>query len=495
MTETNVNKASEMSRLEATIWFWSVAGFFAMLWVFIPGILHSGYRGDVIEVLVIAPEWVWATKKHPMLPAWMLEILNILTDRSFAVPYLATQACTVLTLWSVWKLGRTVLDERLALIGAFSVFPYLFFACKPIWFNQNNVLIAFWALSVSLIFLAWQTNQKRYWISAGIALGLAFHAKYPAIFLVLSILVSMLVRKDLRQYFWTPGPCMTTLIAFAIFLPHVIWLFHHDFATFSYMTIRPSLPWWFAPFHFAGGQMLYVLLILAVLFPVFGRMWKVRHHEPGPARECEKFLFYCFMIPLVCHMFYAGIKSSLVHFEYGAPFWSFGGVWLLLRFQPARKPSQHFRQTVALTIVMMISIAAGFVTLFYTGKQHPMHYFPSQALGKECHRLWHSRFPDFDCPYIAGNDHILFGHAAHFMPVRPSVLLPLGTWANDDDLNNKGGMIVWEREGGDREMPEPLRFRFPKAEVLPETPELPYQTRKHIPPLKIGIAVVPPPET
>jgi len=495
-----------MSSAEATVWFWAVAGFFTALWVVIPTLLHTSYCGDVIEPLNVAPEWVWATKKHPMLPAWILEILNILTCRSFAVPFIATQLCTLLALWSVWKLGRTVLTERLALIASLVMLPYLFFTCKPIWFNQNNVLIAFWALSIYLVFQALQTNQKRYWGTAGIALGLSFHAKYPAVFLVLSILIYMFTQASGRKLFRTPGPWITTLMAFLIFLPHLIWLYAHDFVTLTYASAGQSihtmfLTQWnrhiFSPLHFTFLQFTYLFLTLVIMIPVIGFawQWKIQYHEQGKARECEKFLFYCFMIPFLSHLLYGGIRGVFLPMAYGAAFWTFAGLWLLLRFQQTNVPIQKsFRQVLILTITIMLLIAAGFVTLSRMGMQNPKHYIPMRELGATCEQLWHSRFPATQCPYIIGSNWLLAGHAAHAMTVRPSIIVPHGTWANDGDLNRKGGMIIWERTNGESEMPESLRQRFPKARVLDESPELPYNVGRNPHVLKIGIAVVPPPE-
>ena len=503
--DAKMDKA-EMSKSAAILWFGSVVGFFAAIWVVIPTLLNTSYCGDVIEVQNIAPEWVWATKKHPMSPAWILEILNILTCRSFAVPFIATQLCTILALWSVWRLGRIVLNERLALIAAFSMLPYLFFTCKPLWFNQNNVLIALWALSIYLVFQALQTNQKRYWITAGIALGLAFHAKYPALFLVISILAYMLTRESGRRYFRTLGPWITTLIAFLIFLPHIIWLFYHDFVTFSYATGEYGqagfMEQWnrhiWSPIQFVLLQLAYLLLPLICLIPAIGCIWqwKVQHHEQGKAKECEQFLFYCFMIPLVFHLLYGGIRGIFLPMAYGAAFWTFSGLWLLLRFQQMNVPIQKsFRQVLGLTSAIMLVIAAGFITLSFLGLQHPKHYLPMRELGKTAEQLWHSNVPDVPCPYIAGNNILLIGHVAHAMPVRPSVLMGQGTWANDDDLNQKGGMIIWERDGDEKSMPESLRHRFPTAEVLPETPDLPYKIGREIRTLNIGVAIVPPPGT
>jgi len=495
-----VDKSSEMSPCRAAVWFWSVTGLYAAIWILLPALLHTGYRGDVIEVQNIGPEWVWATKRHPMLPAWILETLNILTNRSFAAPFIATQLCTLMALWSVWRLGRTVHSERLALIGAFSVVPYLFFACKPIWYNQNNVLIAFWCLSICFTALAFQTDKKRYWIGAGVALGLAFHAKYTAVFLIISILAYMFARKEGRKYFRTPGPYITTVIAVLIFLPHIFWLFYNDFAPFTHVTDRSkvALLGWLAPLYFAGSQLLYFPLTLVVLTPILGFVWKwkIQHLEQSNAKECEKFLFYCFMIPLAFHMLYSGLKGSGLRMEYGAAFWGFAGLWFLLRFQESRKMLQGFRQVVILMVAIVLCTAVGFAVQFYMGKQHLDLYRPTCELGRVCDRLWQDRFPDTHCPYIVGvvenmsEVDILVGHAAHAMSVRPSVIAAHGTWANDDDLNRAGGMLVWERgdDGGD--LPEGLRNRFPTAEVLPESPELPYKVGNTIHVLKIGVAIV-----
>jgi 4-amino-4-deoxy-L-arabinose transferase-like glycosyltransferase len=415
------------------------------------------------------------------------------------VPFIAAQLCTLLALWSVWKLGRTVLDERLALVAVFSTLPILFFACKPIWFNQNNVLIAFWALTIYFVFQAFQTSKMRYWIGAGIALGLAFHAKYPAIFLVISILAYMFMRQEGRKHFRTPGPYITTLIALLIFLPHIVWLYHHDFVTFSYASIRRSVSHGLAPLSFWGGQLLYLSLPLLVLIPAIGFAWnwKIQRYEhndhaQNKARECEKLLFYCAVIPLFIFMLYAGGKGVYVQLEYGAPLWTFFGLWLLLRFKKTERTLLCFRQVIVLTSAVVFFITVGFAMLFFAGQQHTKLYRPTRELGTVCDQLWHSCF-DVRCPYIAGSDFELTGHVAHAMTIRPSVIMPQGTWSADDaDLNRKGGMIVWERMDDDT-LPESLRHRFPAAEVLPEAPDLPYFVGREERTLKIGVAIVPPP--
>jgi 4-amino-4-deoxy-L-arabinose transferase-like glycosyltransferase len=184
-----LNSLSDFSPKVAAIWFWSLVGFFALVWVLLPALFHSAYRmTDVIELQCLAKEWVWSTRKHPMLSAWLLEFVNIITGRHFVSPFIASQICVIISLWSVWQLGRKVLSEKLALIGVFSVLPYYFFGYHSLVYNPNTVLIAFWTLSVYLFFQAYQTNRILYWVLSGVSIGVAFHAKYPAALLVFAIL-------------------------------------------------------------------------------------------------------------------------------------------------------------------------------------------------------------------------------------------------------------------------------------------------------------------
>jgi hypothetical protein len=316
------------------------------------------------------------------------------------------------------------------------------------------------------------------------------------VFLVVSILAYMFTQKKERQYFRTHGPYVTTLIAFLIFLPHVIWSFYHDFPAIHYAVDKDVMARWLAPFYFMGGQLLYVILPTALLTPMLGFIWKwkVQHHEQCQAKECEKFLLYCFLIPTICHVLYGGIMGVKVLMAYGAPFWTFFGLWLLLRFQHVQVTRRAFRQVATMSVTVMLCIAAGFITLVYGGLDDPKHHIPMRELGAACDQLWRTHVPATRCPYIAGNNFLLFGHAAHAMSVRPSVIMPQGTWADDGDLNQKGGLIVWERTGNENEMPEKLRQRFPKAEVLPEAPELHYKAGVKNRTLKLGIAIVPPPK-
>jgi hypothetical protein len=517
---TSLNATESMNDFSpktAAIWFWSVVGFFAAVWVILPTLLHTGYRiNDVIELQCISREWVLSTRKHPMLPAWILEVVNILTNRHFAAPFIASQFCVVITLWSVWQLGRTVLSEKLALIGSLAMLPYYYFTYHSLVYNQNIVLMAFWSLSVYFVFQAYQTNRFLYWILSGLSIGIAFHAKYPAAFLVLSLLIFMLTRSDGRKLWYGIRPYLTTIIAFLIFLPHLVWLYQNDFATFDYALNRHAyssrIYHLLLPLTFIMFQLEFWFTTVIVLYPVIGFIWKwkIKFLENSPENEnkklCEKYLFYCFIIPFLFCIIIMFTKNYWFPASYSAPFWTFSGIWLLLRFQTKESPNTFFntiKLIIILEAVMSLLLIVSVFSPYINGKPKKQ-LFPAQKLGIRCDTIWYSKF-NTPCPFVSG-DWAICGYAGWAMRDRPRVLFywnihgidylhakPTGTWATDSDVNQTGGIILWQlSDKPDHYIPEWLHQRFPNAEIIPDTIILPYSTGAKVPPLKVGVALIPP---
>ena len=510
MDEITVVKTG-MSKSKATVWFWSVVLPFASLWILLPLLFHTGYKPDVVELQLIAKEWVLATRKHPMLPAWILEILNIFTGRSFIAPFIAASLCTVITLCSLWRLARHVLSERLALIGTFSMLPFWSITVESTKYNQNSALMACWTLTILMFYNAFQTNKKRWWMATGLTLGLGLHAKYTMILLAAAILLYSLCIPRFRRYWKEPGPWLTVLISFAVFLPHLIWLYFVGFlSTASYALDRGYLPgsivaYFQYPIQWLMCELGLILISpLALLVPCLGRKWKIRQPQSEIEKEALQYLLCCMAFPFFFFLLFAVLGTPLTS-DYGYALYFVLGTYLLLRFQQ-RDDAHVLRQTfcwtsLAILLMVVVFIVQAVGSPYLMGTPRKFH-FPMRELGAECDRIWSSRF-DVPCPYISG-DWLCAGNAAYAMKDHPSVLfyygglddrkvLPAGTWATDDDVNRKGGILLWDASALSKPTaPRWIRHRFPKAEVLPDILEMPYKTAANIPPLRIGVALVPP---
>lgn len=498
--ERRPGKPAESQRFtarRAAIVFWIIVPLFAVVWAVLPAVFHLGYRNDVIELILSAKEWPISTQKHPALTSWLFEIASTCTNRAFITPFIIGQAGTILTVCAVWQLARTVLTERYALVAALAALPQRLLSTESVLFNHNSILLFCYALTVYFVFRAFQTNRLRFWIASGLVIGLAFHNKYPIIFVVLAILSYMLIRPNGRKYWRTPGPYITIAIAAVVFLPHLVWLVQNDFPTLRYAGERPKLEGFhyhfLLPIKFALSQPLYWIPSLIVLLPALGigKFWKFKAIKDEQQRECERFLFYCSIVPIVFHLMIAAMNVKL-KMVYGAPFWCFFGVWVMLRFQTFDSP-QLLRKTIACLIGVETVLIAGFVITFMLGKQPEPVYLPMDHLAGECQRIWDEKNYPAPCPYVSG-DMILAGHAAYRMPGRPSCHYFASTWSSDETVNECGGVVLWEIGPEDETVPSWLHERYPNAEVVPEIVELRYSENspKCFPRTKLGIAIIPP---
>ncbi|MDR0328015.1 MAG: glycosyltransferase family 39 protein [Planctomycetaceae bacterium] len=475
---------------------------------------HSAYKADTIELQGIAKEWVWSTPKHPMMSAWILEICNILTHRAFAAPFIASAFCTIVMLTCIWQLARNVLPKKSALIATFAMLPYLPFTLKSFLYNPNTALMLFWTLTIFTFYYALQTNKKRWWIVAGLSLGLGLHAKYTIVLLAIALLFYSLWFPKFRRYWKGVGPWLTVLIAFAVFMPHLLWLYRMDALTLRYVAEaldkKPIAgSGWdhvVCPIVFLLGELgLLIVSPILLLVPSLGWRWKRRTAENETERETLNYLLCCIGIPFLLLAVAFGIKE-IVRTTYGFPLWFFLGVYLLLQFQ-RREENVSFVRTMrwtslAVSVFVVVFVVQAVYAPYITKK--PSHYhYPMYELGTECDRIWDDRF-DVPCCYVTGEGFFDGGTAAHAMRDRPSFhfyyfgnmsspdAIPMGEWSTDEDVNQKGGIVLWEESSGST-VPDWVHRRFPKAEVLPEPLVLPYKTGADIPPLRIGIAIVPPP--
>ena len=513
----------EESNSNFNIQFWIFALGFCLLWVLLPTFFHPAYRIDVLELQIIGKEWQLSTAKHPMLPAWILETVNLITNHTFAAPFIAAQLCVLLTLWSIWSFAKTVLSPKLALWGTLAMFPYCFFTIESTQYNQNIVLIALWTLTVSRLFLAVTRDRLRDWIIVGVALGFAFHAKYSAAFLVLAILFYMAICSFPRQRWKGIGPYLTTVIALLIFLPHLIWLYQHDFVCFRYVEASVEakgkdtlVSFVISPLLFLAGQLSFVILSTLILIPLLGWRWKIRKAESNLQAEARKYLGLMVGLPLGLHVLVSLIARVQLTPDYGAVFWPFFGIFLLLAFKWNATPQtvkHSFRLFVLAEFAMVVALIFHAVVQPYVLGDVRQFHFPMQALGVAADKIWgeHSTQP---CPYTTG-DWRIAANAAITMKDRPSVLFyyngsysgienmsasPTGFWASDADVNEKGGLVFWSLPNDaakatsdvSPDVPDYVLQRFPNAMVQQESIVLPYQTKAHVPPLQIGVAVVPP---
>src|SRR5262249_1820885 len=128
-----------------------------------------------------------------------------------------------------------------------------------------------------------------------------------------------------------------------------------------------------------------------------------------------------------------------------------------------------------------------------SGKTLRIH-FPGKPLAERLERTWQERYGQ-PIPIVASSDNFMGNSVAWYISGRPLVYLPYSPAetprVGDRDLNNEGGVIVWDAGQGEA-LPASFRSRFPTARSLVPV-SIPYHAGWRLPPPRVGIALVPPP--
>src|SRR5262249_11548098 len=144
-----------------------------------------------------------------------------------------------------------------------------FFGFTAAKFNHDVIQLPLWAVAGLSYWLALRRGRVVHWLSLGLAIGLAFWAKYFVAVLVVPLALFVLIDRDARRTLATAGPYVATAVALLVAAPHLVWLVQNDFLPFRYADARaePSRGIFdhvWHPVQFLVGQFAFALPALAV---------------------------------------------------------------------------------------------------------------------------------------------------------------------------------------------------------------------------------------
>lgn len=137
------------------------------------------------------------------------------------------------------RLARLIGGDRAALRAAIVITVLPLAAAGLILATPDSPLLATTAVSLYCVVRALESPvgsrlSLRWWITAGVALGLAFTSKYTSVFLPLAVVGALLLRPSLRARFREVGPYAACVVATLVFLPTLIWNAQHGWISFVY---------------------------------------------------------------------------------------------------------------------------------------------------------------------------------------------------------------------------------------------------------------------
>lgn len=485
-----------------TTWFWLFALGHVTVWTLVPALTQPNGPLDTMEMLYWGHEWQWGYYKHPPLPAWLAQSASVLSGNAIWPTYLLSQLCILACLWAAWQLLRGQVAPWIALGAVALIEASAYYNYTTPELNNNMLRRATTALSVLFIYWAISRRQIVYWFAGGLFLGLGLLSKYDHGLWIISILGFAMINRQTRPLWRTLGPYVLMAVTIVVFLPHAWWMVRHDYITLGYVQNRlASDIGWLThvvhPLKFAAAQWASIGLMLLFLTPLLGWRWKLRKNLSDKNRLLRDYLAFVILGPFLITITLSCVTGAYVRSMLGAPMWMFFPALALLTFERRREdPRTYQRLTMACaTLSLVFAIALGTRNLFGTTiRQKPLRTdYPGQQLAAQVSERWnqHARGP---IPLVGG-DWWPAANVGFYLPRRTSVypeLVPeFAPWTSDSQLNQTGGVILWEiRKPSDRKNPAWLS-RFPGA-INQEPIVIVHRKAPDIPPLQVGLAIVPP---
>jgi len=204
-----------------------------------------GYFRDELYYMACGRHLAWGYVDQPPFVALMaVATRHLLGSSLFALrffPALCGGFLVLLTGLMTREMGGGRYAQVLAGVAVMVAPVYL---AIDNYFSMNCFDQVFWALAGYIVIRILKQDNPKLWLLFGLVAGVGLMTKYSMGFLGLGIVIGLVLtpprRQLLSKWLWIGG-----VIAFLIFLPHILWEIHHGFPSLEFIhnaTAYKNLP-------------------------------------------------------------------------------------------------------------------------------------------------------------------------------------------------------------------------------------------------------------
>lgn len=295
---------------------------------------------------------------HPPLVGYTIWLfMKAFGHNMFAVKF-AAFLITLLTQLAFFALASRVLRSGRKYLAWIMFCTSMMVTSLSLQNCPDVVLALFWTLSVWALYRAIFEGENRFWIYAGLFMGLAFDSKYPAAGLPAGLLIFLLFSGRYRRLLAKPWPYISILTMLLLALPVLIWNVQNDFVSFRLDSVLRSEPFDSDTpqnlFQFILSQIIILMPVLFVgLWWLFGKyMWRIvtKPNQTNP----EMWFLLSFFLPTFIGVYLVSIFGE-VKYNWLIPTY-ITGIIMVARFLNLRWQKWHWILTSALYAVCIYFI-------------------------------------------------------------------------------------------------------------------------------------------
>lgn len=251
---------------------------------------------------------------HPPFSIYLLTINRFLFgDTIFALrllPALLGSAVVFLTGLICRALGGKTFAQALAACGA--LFSLVYLGMNSI-YSMNSIDIFLWSLNAYLVIRLVKTGNEKIWYWLGVLLGIGLLNKISVLWLGAGLCVGLLLTTE-RKWLKIKYPYIAGIIAFALFMPFIIWNVIHDFAHLEFAHNAATMK------YESQNQFTLLTELLLQHNPLSAPLWFAGIWYFFFAKNGKEFrlIGYLFLVPLIILLVNTHSKA-----EYLSPSFSF----------------------------------------------------------------------------------------------------------------------------------------------------------------------------
>jgi 4-amino-4-deoxy-L-arabinose transferase-like glycosyltransferase len=337
----------------------------AVFFIIFLAIIHALFNTTIQLNVDEAYYWVWSTKlqlsyyDHPPMVAYLIKLFTLPGDSEFFVR-LPAVFCMSLSAWYVYLLSKEVFDRQVAWIVLITgaVLPATNMGYTII--TPDAPLILFWSSSLYYSYKALFEDKWKYYILAGIHIGLLMLSKYTSVlflgFLLLYILYAM------PKKLLTLKPWISIIIAFIVFSPVLIWNYQNDWISFTFQyhhgTSKAFRIRFDKFFEFIGG-------LFAIFTPIFFSilLYGTFKYKDWLYDKKRLYIVLSYLFPLIFFMYKALFKKMELNWV------AIAFISAMILFAYTVKQYKFIKSyKVGFVIALLATIVIHFPTLFLPAK-------------------------------------------------------------------------------------------------------------------------------
>ena len=403
---------------------------------------------DALEGIYWGSLHDFGTPKHPPFAGWITYLVYIIFKTDLSI-YVLSQACILLGFYYIYKLAKEFLPVKQAILSAIImegcwVYGYI---TGYYGFNPDVILLFLLPLITYIFYNCMKQNRWRDWIILGVVAGICFLNKYQTALVILPMAIWAYMFN--RDTFKNKKFYVSVILAFLVFLPHIMWLIRYDFFPVLYFEGELTDDSWVghvvAPLRFLivqisviiGSVVMYVLL-----------KWKQKSSfkfVENFDKEKAWFLLLFMLCPLVIHLLMGFSAGGTMRPRWGFEFLYLTGICLFYFFPPKSISKEDIIYTLKMSFVAMILIALSLGTLLAVEKNYRSRY-PVSVIYNDMVDFWNKKY-DTPLKYFGGYIEWTLPLVIYGDQKTDCILDTNGypnPWIDEQDLK-KSGILVLDR--------------------------------------------------